>query len=165
MFLNQLWAEHTRLWWNENWLSWLLPEVGQEAHVMLHQMWDGHFWLIGCDKTKGVATSSAGTAACSTDLYLQLEQSSWPAFIFQPPLVSAACGDLGLTESAGAVSPEQDRLLVMLQLCCEDGLMSEHVPCSGTTSCCLLLLGHRSSFGKAAEEVWFTEMVSKNHCF
>uniref|UniRef100_A0A8C0BD58 Vps53 N-terminal domain-containing protein n=1 Tax=Buteo japonicus TaxID=224669 RepID=A0A8C0BD58_9AVES len=41
--------------------------------------------------------------------------------------------------------------------------MSEHLPHSGVASCifncCLLLLGHRSSFGKAAEEAYFREKL------
>lgn len=51
----------------------------------------------------------------------------------------------------------------MLQLRFCSGLMLEHLPYSGMASCifncCLLLLGHRSTFGKAAEEAYFREKL------
>lgn len=52
-------------------------------------------------------------------------------------------------EPAGAVSPEQDRLVVVL--------WGDVGVASCILNCCLLLLGRRSSFGKAAKEASFRE--------
>jgi len=137
------------------------PSVGQS------------FLVRGCDKDLRVAASVAGTAACSGDLYLRLESGAAgePSSSILPLASHTldACRDLGSIESAGVVSPGQ---AVVLQLRFSDGLMSGHLPHSGTTSCvlncCLLLLGHRVNSGKAAAKACFREKLlcfKWSHCF